>query len=178
MLLDRFCRREDGNMTLLALLFFTCMVMFGGFAVDLMRYEADRTHLQNSLDRAALASASLNQTLTPQAVVNDYLEKEGLEGNLQKLDITIRDNSRSVSLVGRRDPPYFFAHVGDRRIGRGCGGDCGAIGHKHRTVAGFGSVGIDERPKNDKTEDRGQRIRANGPAKRHPRSSFDRPGSL
>ena len=69
--LSWFRKAEDGSLTLLALLLVVMMIMMGGLAVDIMRYEATRTTLQNTLDRATLASASLRQTLDPEAVVND-----------------------------------------------------------------------------------------------------------
>ncbi len=91
--LDRFVRREDGNMTVLAVGFFMCMVMIGGFAADMMHHEADRPRLQNTLDRGVLAAASLDQDLDAEVVANEYLTKEGLEGDLQDLDV-ITTNQR------------------------------------------------------------------------------------
>lgn len=109
--LVRFFRREDGNMTILALGFFMCMVMIGGFAIDLIRYEADRTRLQNTLDRAALAAASLDQTMDATVVVNEYLSAEGLDGDLQDIDVATTGTSRDVRLLGRRDTQPKFLHM-------------------------------------------------------------------
>jgi Flp pilus assembly protein TadG len=68
-----FLRDESGNLTVLSLIFGALMLAFGGLAVDMMRYEAMRAELQNTLDRAALAAAALTQTLDPEAVLEDYL---------------------------------------------------------------------------------------------------------
>ncbi len=60
-----FASDQNGSLTAFTLVLFLLMVMMGGLAVDLMRYEQTRTTLQNTLDRATLASASLTQTLDP-----------------------------------------------------------------------------------------------------------------
>ena len=59
----RFRREEDGSLIVFSLFIFVAMLMFGGIAVDLMIYENERTHIQNSTDRAVLAAANLNQTV-------------------------------------------------------------------------------------------------------------------
>ena len=67
----RFTKDEGGAVMVFALVLFILMVMMGGLADDLMRYETTRTALQNTLDRSTLAAASLSQTLKPKAVVRD-----------------------------------------------------------------------------------------------------------
>ncbi|MEK0162838.1 pilus assembly protein TadG-related protein [Phaeobacter sp. JH20_36] len=58
--------------------FLLSMLAVGGIGVDLMRMERDRTILQYTLDRAVLAAADLDQPLPPAVVVQDYLNKAGL----------------------------------------------------------------------------------------------------
>ncbi|MCU0905451.1 MAG: pilus assembly protein TadG-related protein [Tabrizicola sp.] len=70
---------ERGSMTLIITFMFILMIMWGGIAVDVMRYETRRVTLQQTLDRAALAAASLQQTRTPQQIVEDWFSKSGLE---------------------------------------------------------------------------------------------------
>jgi hypothetical protein len=54
------------------------MITFGGIAIDVMRFETRRVAMQQTLDRAALAAASLTQSRTPQEVVDDYFAKAKL----------------------------------------------------------------------------------------------------
>ena len=68
----RFVEDTQGSLLLLTLYLFVIMAFMGGLAIDLMRYEQTRTSLQNTLDRATLASASLSQTLDPDQVVSDF----------------------------------------------------------------------------------------------------------
>ena len=86
--LARFRQKEDGSIIVFSLFIFMCMVMFGGIAVDLMLYERQRTHLQNSTDRAVLAAANLDQTVDPALVVQDYLAKSGIEIDLDDVEVT------------------------------------------------------------------------------------------
>jgi Flp pilus assembly protein TadG len=74
----RFRNDEDGAMIVFGLIFFVLMLMIGGLAVDFMRFEYTRTRLQNTLDRATLAAASLDQQLDPTLVVKDYLLKANM----------------------------------------------------------------------------------------------------
>ncbi|KIC13818.1 pilus assembly protein TadG-related protein [Leisingera sp. ANG-Vp] len=74
-----FRQEEDGMMAKLMISTFLAMLAVGGIGVDLMRMERDRTMLQYTLDRAALAAADLDQQNTPDAVVLDYLTKSGLQ---------------------------------------------------------------------------------------------------
>ncbi|MFY0310156.1 pilus assembly protein TadG-related protein [Leisingera sp. D0M16] len=74
-----FLREEDGVLAKPMIGTFLAMLAVGGIGVDLMRMERDRTMLQYTLDRAALAAADLDQQLSPDTVVLDYLTKSGLE---------------------------------------------------------------------------------------------------
>lgn len=68
------------------LLIFLLMITFGGIAIDVMRFETRRVAMQQTLDRAALAAASLTQTRTPQQVVDDYFAKANLGEGLFMVD--------------------------------------------------------------------------------------------
>ena len=54
-----FAGDESGGAIVLGLVFFTLMIMMGGLAVDLMRFEHTRTTLQQTTDRAVLAAAAM-----------------------------------------------------------------------------------------------------------------------
>ncbi|MGH1367236.1 MAG: TadE/TadG family type IV pilus assembly protein [Maritimibacter sp.] len=84
-----FMKDEDGSMVIFGLLLFVLMLTAGGLGVDFMRFEAQRSRLQSTLDRAVLAAASLDQTLDRKVVVMDYFKKAGLEGAISMDDIDV-----------------------------------------------------------------------------------------
>ena len=108
---ERFWAAQDGSLTILALCLFLLMMMMGGLAVDLMRYEQTRTTLQNTLDRATLASASLTQTLDPREVVADYFTKAGMEKYLDGVTVSEGMNFRNVTADASASTEPFFLHL-------------------------------------------------------------------
>lgn len=108
---DNLVRGEEGNLTILALCMFVLMAMIGGIAVDLMRYEAMRTSLQNTLDRATLAAASLSQQLDAEDVVTDYFDKAGLAEYLRAVTVEEGLNYREVNADARAATNPFFLHM-------------------------------------------------------------------
>ncbi len=107
----RFHGAEDGGMIIFALFFMILMLMMGGLAVDLMRFEHTRTRLQNTLDRATLAAASLDQHLDPTSVVQDYMLKAGLADQLKSVEVTTAMNERKVHSTGLADTHPLFLHM-------------------------------------------------------------------
>ncbi len=59
-----FARDEDGGMIVFTLMFFVMMLILGGIAVDMVRFETTRSRLQGVSDRAILAAADLDQVYT------------------------------------------------------------------------------------------------------------------
>ena len=110
-ILRQFRRDEDGALIIFGLVLFVLMVMMGGLAIDLMRYEYTRTYLQNTLDRSTLAAAALNQALAPKDVVEDYMTKAGLADQLTSVTVTDVLNMRTVRSVGRADTRPLFLHL-------------------------------------------------------------------
>lgn len=111
--LGRFARGEAGGSIPIALTFLTLMLMMGGLAVDLMRFEATRTRLQNTSDRAVLAAASLRQKLEPREVVEDYFRKADLFEKLVNINPTHTINAKTVEVDAAADvPPYFIQMLG------------------------------------------------------------------
>lgn len=109
----RFARDEDGSLMLFGMCLFMLMLMLGGLAVDLMRYEQRRTALQQTIDRSVLAAASLTQDLDPEDVVNDYFEKAGLQQYLRNVTVTEGLNFRNVSATADAElDPFFTPMVG------------------------------------------------------------------
>jgi len=79
----RFRDDERGAMAIFMLGIFFLMLVFGGIAVDYMRFEIRRVALQQTMDRAALAAANLENTRDPQEVVADYWAKAKLGEGLR-----------------------------------------------------------------------------------------------
>ena len=109
--LRRFADDTAGNLTVFALSLFMMMVMIGGVAVDLMRFEATRTTLQNTLDRATLSAASLSQQLDPEDVVTDYFNKAGLAQYLRSVSVEEGLNYREVKADARAATDPYFMHL-------------------------------------------------------------------
>jgi Flp pilus assembly protein TadG len=109
--LSRFAQDEEGSLLVFGMCLFLLMIMLGGLAVDLMRYEQRRTALQQTIDRSVLAAASLTQNLTPEVVVNDYFDKAGLKQYLRDVKVTEGVNFRNVKASADADLDPFFAHM-------------------------------------------------------------------
>ncbi|MFV2034454.1 MAG: pilus assembly protein TadG-related protein [Halocynthiibacter sp.] len=101
-------RDEGGSLIVFALFMFVLMLMIGGLAVDVMRFETTRSKLQNTLDRAILAAADLDQTLDPQAVVEDYFAKAGMSNFLVSVNVDQGLNYRTVSATTSADVKTIF----------------------------------------------------------------------
>ncbi|MCB2109846.1 MAG: TadE/TadG family protein [Defluviimonas sp.] len=119
--IERFRREERGSLVIFGLFIFCSMLVLAGVAVDLMRFEERRTLLQNTVDRASLAAASLQQTLPPKQVVIDYFTKAGLTPPSED-DITVVDGpnntSRSVTVnVSETMPTWFMKIAGVETLG-------------------------------------------------------------
>ncbi|NBZ89978.1 pilus assembly protein TadG-related protein [Stagnihabitans tardus] len=109
--LIRFRRSEDGSLVVFGIIILVLMIMIGGIAVDVMRYEARRTELQNTLDRSTLAAASLTQELTPTDVVHDYFLKAGILDSLRSVQVTQGMNFRNVDASAISDTDPLFLHM-------------------------------------------------------------------
>ncbi|MTJ04023.1 MAG: pilus assembly protein [Sediminimonas qiaohouensis] len=111
--MHRFARQEDGVMVILSLYMFLIMILVGGIGVDLMRFEMERTRLQNTLDRAVLAAADLDQTLDPKDVVMNYFDKSGLGNHLTRDDVTVTQGVgfRKVQATARSTFDTHFMHL-------------------------------------------------------------------
>ncbi len=107
----RFGANEGGALIYFGLVLFLLMVMIGGFAIDLMRFEQTRTRLQNALDRCTLNAAALSQKLDPTDVVNDCLAKSGLTDQVQSVKVVEGENFRDVTVVGLADTKPHFLHL-------------------------------------------------------------------
>jgi Flp pilus assembly protein TadG len=106
-----FRRAEDGSLVVFALMLAVLMLMMGGIAVDIMRYETRRTSLQNALDRSTLAAAAWTQDLDPESVVDDYFLKAGLADYLTSVTVTQGLNFSSVTAEAEADAEPMFLNM-------------------------------------------------------------------
>lgn len=108
-----FARSEDGSLIIFGMMVFVMILIVGGMAVDFMRFETHRTRLQETLDRAVLAAASLDQPLDPTDVVMDYVARNGLGDYVTEDDIHVRSSpiSRIVEVDADMDIPSFFLNL-------------------------------------------------------------------
>ncbi|MBL4916027.1 TadE/TadG family type IV pilus assembly protein [Szabonella alba] len=109
--LRRFSRDEDGVLLIFTMFLFLLMCMMGGVAVDLMRFEQQRTKMQQTLDRSVLAAASMTQRLDAEDVVNDYFTKAGMEQYLDEVEAPEGLNFRQVRARASADVPTFLMHL-------------------------------------------------------------------
>lgn len=107
-MLQRFAREEDGLVTLFAILMILLMILMGGVGVDLMRHERERSRVQAVADRAVLAAADLDQTLSPEAVARDYFDKSGLADYISSVKVEEGLNYRRVTVDASRDLNTMF----------------------------------------------------------------------
>ena len=108
---SRFTRREDGGLIIFSLFIIVCMLLCTGVAIDTLRYEVQRTKIQNTADRAVLAAASLNQDHDPQEVVEDYFQRMGLPADAIAVDVTPTVGGKTVSAATTVAMPSLFMRM-------------------------------------------------------------------
>jgi len=108
-LIERFCREGDGNVAIIVALMILPMLVLAGGATDLARYEAHRAQLQDGVDRAVLAAASLQQTVPVETTVADYLKSLGFIEDVElNYDYAVALNARTVKVTARYAMPAGF----------------------------------------------------------------------
>ncbi len=109
----RFARDEEGSFIVFSLFLFVCMMLAVGLGIDVMRTEMARTRLQNTADAAVLAAASMEQSIDPRTVVEDYFERAGLAANLEGVTVAQGPNYKTVTAhTNTKTPMYFLGLVG------------------------------------------------------------------
>jgi len=107
-----FRREEGGAMIIFGLTIFVMMLWVGGMAIDFMRFEYDRARVQYTLDRAALAAASLSQTEDCEDVALDYFEKSGI--NTSQVNVVsdcVDGISKTVQISARTEVKSMFLNL-------------------------------------------------------------------
>jgi Flp pilus assembly protein TadG len=107
-----FRREEGGAMIIFGLTIFVMMMWVGGMAIDFMRFEYDRSRVQYTLDRAALAAASLSQSEDCEAVALDYFEKSGINtSQVSVVSDCVADVSKTVQISARTEVRSMFLNL-------------------------------------------------------------------
>ncbi|UYV38638.1 VWA domain-containing protein [Rhodobacteraceae bacterium D3-12] len=106
-----FRDEESGVLVAFGVFFILIILMIGGIGVDLMRFEFTRTSLQNTLDRAVLAAADLDQSLDPQAVVEDYFAKSSMGSYLSSVTVDQGLNYKEVSATAEIEMDTQLIHM-------------------------------------------------------------------
>ncbi|MBS0125308.1 VWA domain-containing protein [Aestuariicoccus sp. KMU-90] len=106
--LGRFWSEQDGAMSYLALAGALVMMVFGGIGIDMMHAELKRTKLQNTLDRAVLAAADLDNEMGPEAVVHSYFAAMGMSDALTEVSVTETRGAKFVDAAGHQTMPSNF----------------------------------------------------------------------
>ncbi len=106
-----FFEDEEGGLIIFGLFMFVLMLLACGMGLDLMRLETARVQLQSTVDRAALAAASLNQELPPADVVADYFEKAHLSNYLGAVEVTEEPGLRNVQVDTTLNMPMHFMNL-------------------------------------------------------------------
>lgn len=93
----RFARNEDGAMSILMMFVSLGLMAIGGVGIDLMIREYKRTNVQNTLDRAVLAAADLEQLVPPDVVVHDYFTKMSMPDAVTDVQDKVGINFKDVA---------------------------------------------------------------------------------
>ena len=106
-----FCADTAGSMSIFAGFLILSTLAVTAIGLDLMRLERERMVLQNTLDRAVLAAADMEQPLSPEAVVRSYLEKAGVGNALTQVNVLDSAASRRVTAAAEHQVPTLLLHL-------------------------------------------------------------------
>ncbi len=108
---------DSGAILIFGLIAFVIMLMVGGIAVDMMRYESERVRMQGTADRAVLAAAMLRSSSTnvaPEDLVQSYFDAEG-QGEFVRGRIAVDESpagdSRTVTIAPSAQMPTTFMRL-------------------------------------------------------------------
>jgi Flp pilus assembly protein TadG len=96
----RFFADDRGNVAIICAFAFIPLLVIAGGATDIARHEAYRVQLQDGVDRAVLAAASLTQTRPIEDTVADYLKTlDFVDDVTLQFSHTTATNRRQVSVT-------------------------------------------------------------------------------
>ncbi len=106
-----FARSDAGGLAIFGLFIILALALVSAAAVDMSRYEQERTRLQETTDRAVLAAASLRQTRSVEQVIRDYLAVEGLEELITDIQAEEGINFRSARVTASAEMPTLMMRL-------------------------------------------------------------------
>jgi Flp pilus assembly protein TadG len=98
--LRSFWSDQSGNMSILAVIGSLVMMVFGGVGIDMMHAELKRVKVQNTLDRAVLAAANIENSQDPRQVVEAYFAAMGMSDVLTEIEVEQSMTSKRVTASG------------------------------------------------------------------------------
>ncbi|SFV26555.1 Flp pilus assembly protein TadG [Devosia crocina] len=105
----RLLQDQQGNVAIIVAFLILPMLVLAGGATDIARYEMFRAQLQDGVDRAVLASASLTQREDVRETAEQYLKTVDFIGGVDlDFDTAISLNQRKVTITGRYNMPTSF----------------------------------------------------------------------
>ena len=112
----KFAADESGTVSNLMLPLFLLLILTTGWAIDLVMHETERADLQNALDRAVLAAASVRQTQDQQTLAQEYVNLRPLADSNRVATVNLTPEatgvgSRSVRATAIFDFPTIFANI-------------------------------------------------------------------
>lgn len=98
--LGRFWTEQNGSMSYLAVAGALVMTVFGGIGIDMIHAELKRNKIQNTLDRAVLAAADLENVVDPTMTVEDYFRAMQMSDTLTSVSTDTGSNYKRVTATG------------------------------------------------------------------------------
>ena len=100
---------QRGNVAVITALMILPMLVLAGGATDIARYETFRAQLQDGVDRAVLASASLTQGMGVEATAAEYLKSVSFIQDVDlDYDYSVALNNKRVTITARYDMATGF----------------------------------------------------------------------
>ncbi|MCC1491713.1 TadE/TadG family type IV pilus assembly protein [Cognatishimia sp. F0-27] len=109
--LGRFWATQDGAMTYMGVAGALVMMVFGGIGIDMIHAELKRTEVQNTLDRAVLAAANMNNGADPGETVQSYFDAMGMGDALGTVTVAQTDIAKTVAADAEIVMPANFMEL-------------------------------------------------------------------
>ena len=105
-----FWKDDAGAMWQFAITIMFVMITASGVAINLMRFETERSRAQATADVSVLAAASFGQTKDAKQVVESYFDRAGLGDRLlrDKIQVTSGVNGKIVTVEHETETNAFF----------------------------------------------------------------------
>ncbi len=100
-------------MIIFGLFVFFIMLFLSGIALDIIRFESERAMMQNTLDRAILAAADIENTLPAKDVVDSYFTTAGLDASKVTTTPSMDDGFKQVRATTSVKMSTWFMHIFD-----------------------------------------------------------------